>query len=145
MVDLPTYPTSTNYIIFFCKDKKGATIELVTGVDYMLEEITAIAGTKNGWGETAGNLAKYVVEPWAVREINLKKWANNKHNKLYDFLLKDQQDNAVIRLGFVEELLVGVILGTGDEESGWAGTVAEAVEPGVSEINLKSGLNPYST
>ena len=45
----------------------------------------------------------------------------------------------------MEDLLVIVILGTGDEESGWAGTVAEAVEPGVSEINLKSGLNPYST
>ena len=59
--------------------------------------------------------------------------------------MKDQQDNAVIRLGFVEELLVGVILGTGDEEIGWARTarkLAENVEPrpGVSQIYFKSGL-----
>ena len=42
------YSTSTNYIIFFCKDEKGATIDLVGDVGSMLEEITAIAGTKNG-------------------------------------------------------------------------------------------------
>ena len=72
----------------------------------------------------------------------------NKHNKSYDFLLKDQQDNAVISIGFVEDLLVIVILGEGDKEAGWAGTarkLAENVEPGVSEMNLKSGSNPNST
>ena len=42
----------------------------------------------------------------------------NKHNKSYDFLLKDQQDNAVISIGFVEDLLVIVILGKGDKEAG---------------------------
>ena len=47
IVDLPL-PIPIMYIIFFCKDKKGATIELVGDVDYMLEEITAIAGTKAG-------------------------------------------------------------------------------------------------
>ena len=144
------YPTSTNYIIFFCKDKKGATIELVTGVDYMLEEITAMASTKAGWAATAGKLAENVVEPWAVREMNSKNGLiiSILHNKSYDFLLKDQQDNAVISIGFVEDLLVIVILGKGDKEAGWAGTarkLAEDVDPGVSEINLKSGLNPYST
>ena len=97
-------------------------IDLVWDVDYMLEEITAMASTKAGWAATAGKLAENVVEPWAVREINLKKWANNKHNKLYDFLLKDQQDNAVITVGLVEDLLVGVILGTGYKEAGWADT-----------------------
>ena len=40
------------------------------------------------------------------------------HNKSYDFLLKDQQDNAVITVGLVEDLLVGVILGTGYKEAG---------------------------
>ena len=72
-------PTSTNYIILFCKDKKVATIELVGDVGYMVEEITVITGTKVGWAETVGKLAKNVVEPWAVREINLKKWDHNKH------------------------------------------------------------------
>ena len=42
------YSTSTNYNIFFCKDEKGAMTELVGDVDYMLKEITAIAGTKAG-------------------------------------------------------------------------------------------------
>ena len=54
----------------------------------------------------------------------------------------------MITLDLVEELLVGVILGTGDKEAGWAGTarkLAENVEPGVSEMNLKSGSNPNST
>ena len=69
----------------------------------------------------------------------------NKHNKSYDFLLKDQQDNAVISIGFVEDLLVIVILGKGDKEAGWAGTarkLAENVEPrpGVSQIYYKNGL-----
>ena len=41
-------PTSTNYIILFCKDKKVATIELVGDVGYMVEEITVITGTKVG-------------------------------------------------------------------------------------------------
>ena len=124
MLDLPTYPTSTNYIIFFCKDKKGATIELVEDVDYMLEEITAMASTKAGWAATAGKLAENVVEPWAVREMNLKNVLiiGILHNKSYDFLLKDQQDNAVITVGLVEDLLVGVILGTGYKEAGWADT-----------------------
>ena len=48
----------------------------------------------------------------------------------------------------MEDLLVIVILGKGDKEAGWAGTarkLAEDVDPGVSEIDLKSGLNPYST
>ena len=94
----------------------------------MLEEITAIAGTKAGWAETVGKLAKNVVEPWAVREINLKKWTNNKHSKSYDFLLKDQQDNAVITVGLVEDLLVGVILGTGDKKAGWAETVKKLAD-----------------
>ena len=126
-----------------CKNEKVAMIDLVWDVDYMLEEITAMAGTKNGWEETAGNLAKYVVEPWAVREINLKKWANNKHEKSYDFLLKDQQDNAAITIGLVEDFLVGVILGTGDKDSGWpetAGKLAEDVEQRVSQMNLRSWL-----
>jgi len=90
------------------QNEKVAMIDLVWDVDYMLEEITAMAGTKNGWEETAGNLAKYVVEPWA-----------------------DQQDNAAITIGHVEDFLVGVILGTGDKDSGWpetAGKLAEDVE-----------------
>ena len=83
------------------------------------------------------------MEPWAVREINLKKWANNKHEKSYDFLLKDQQDNAAITIGLVEDFLVGVILGTGDKDSGWpetAGKLAEDVEQRVSQMNLRSWL-----
>ena len=32
-----------------CKNEKVAMIDLVWDVDYMLEEITAMAGTKNGW------------------------------------------------------------------------------------------------
>ena len=65
------YPTSTNYIIFFCKDKKGATIELVEDVDYMLEEITAMASTKAGWAKTVGKLVEDV-EQGVVSEMNLK-------------------------------------------------------------------------
>ena len=59
--------------------------------------------------------------------------------------MKDQQDNAAIKVGFVEDLLVIVILGEGDKETGWAGTarkLAENVEPrpGVSQIYSKSEL-----
>ena len=57
--------------------------------------------------------------------------------------MKDQQDNAVIKVGLVEDLLVGVILGTGDKDAGWGETarkLAEDVEQGVSEMNLKSAL-----
>ena len=54
--------------------------------------------------------------------------------------MKDQQDNAVITVGLVEDLLVGVILGTGDKDAGWGETaekLAEILEP-VRELNLKS-------
>ena len=45
----------------------------------------------------------------------------------------------------MEELLVGVILGTGDKEAGWAGTARKLAEnvdprPGVSQIYFESGL-----
>ena len=67
-------------------------------------------------------------------------WQNS-----YLFLFKDY----VTTLDLVEDVvLVCVILETGDKETGWAGTarkLAENVEPGVSEMNLKSGSNPNST
>ena len=81
--------------------------------------LRSIEGTELSWTDPAGKVAENVAE-----------------------------DNAVISIGFVEDLLVIVILGKGDKEAGWAGTarkLAEDVDPGVSEINLKSGLNPYST
>ena len=46
----------------------------------------------------------------------------------------------MITLDLVEELLVGVILGTGDKDAGWGETaekLAEILEP-VRELNLKS-------
>ena len=59
--------------------------------------------------------------------------------------MKDQQDedNAVITEWFVEDLLELVIPGTGHKDAGWgetAGKLAEDVEQGVSEMNLKSAL-----
>jgi len=66
-------------------------------------------GTEVSWTDSAGKVAENVAEG------------------------KDQQDNAVISIGFVEDLLVIVILGKGDKEAGWAGTarkLAENVEPG---------------
>ena len=42
--------------------------------------------------------------------------------------MKDQQDNAVITVGLVEDLLVGVILGTGDKKAGWAETAKKLAD-----------------
>ena len=61
----------------------------------------------------------------------------------YHFVLKDQQDNAVITDGIVEDVLEVVIPGTGHIDAGWgetAGKLAEDVEQGVSEMNLKNAL-----
>ena len=61
----------------------------------------------------------------------------------YHFLLKDQQDNAVITEEIVEDVLELVIPGTGHKDAGWgetAGKLAEDAEQGVSEMNLKSTL-----
>ena len=51
----------------------------------------------------------------------------NKHNKSYDFLLKDQQDDAVIIIGSVEDGLVdSVILGI--TNAGWVETVGKVAK-----------------
>ena len=63
------YSTSTNYIIFFCKDKKGAMIDMVGDVDD--GRITAMASTKAGWAKTVGKLVEDV-EQGVVSEMNLK-------------------------------------------------------------------------
>ena len=65
------YSTSTNYIIFFCKDKKGAMIDMVGDVDDGLEKITAMSSTKAGWAKTVGKLVEDV-EQGVVSEMNLK-------------------------------------------------------------------------
>jgi len=76
-----------------------------------------ILGTRDkeaGWGKTAGKLAELVVE-------------------------LDQQDNAVITEGIVEDVLELVILGTGHKDAGWGETarkLAEDVEQGDYVITL---------
>jgi len=82
------------------QDKKDAMIDMVGDVDDGLEKITAMSSTKAGWAKTVGKLVEDV----------------------------EQGVDYVITLDLVEDVLICVILATGDEEAGWGETAGKLAE-----------------